>query len=227
MYLTNFLLYRIKIMNRLAHFRKKAGITQVNLADLAGTSGPTIGMLESGVRKLTVEWAEKLAPHLGCLAVELVFEDLQITKGSLTSVKVVGFVQAGDWREAIELPDDDQYTVNVPPDARFRDLEVFALEIRGDSMNLRYADKSLLICSRYDPVNDRLPVGKRVIVQRRSELGLIEATCKELIIDKDGKGWLKPESNNPAHSSIRFTQSDDGEDDTQIIAVVMASYQPE
>jgi SOS-response transcriptional repressor LexA len=214
-------------VNKIAHFRKKAGLSQVKLAELAGTSGQQVGRLELGVRKLNVEWAERFAPHLNCLAVELLFEDVEITKGSLTSVKCVGFVQAGDWREAVELPEDEQYTVNVPPDARFRDLEVFALEIRGDSMNLRYADKSLLICSRYDPVNDRLPVGKRVIVQRRSELGLIEATCKELIIDKDGKGWLKPDSNNPSHSSIRFTQSDDGEDDTQIIAVVMASYQPE
>jgi len=214
-------------VNKIAHFRKKAGLSQVKLAELAGTSGQQIGRLELGVRKLNVEWAERLALHLNCLAVELLFEDVEITKGSLTSVKCVGFVQAGDWREAVELPEDEQYTVNVPPDMRFRDIEVFALEIRGDSMNLRYADKSLLICSKYDPVNDRLPFGKRVIVQRRSEQGLIEATCKELIIDEDGKGWLKPDSNNPAHSSIRFTQNDDGEDDTQIIAVVLASYQPE
>ncbi len=50
-------------------------MTQVQLADRLSTSQPQIRRLEAGERRLTKEWAEKLAPHLGTTAAELMFGD--------------------------------------------------------------------------------------------------------------------------------------------------------
>jgi len=48
----------------LRQFRLSAGLTQAELARLAGTSQGQIGRLESGRRNLTVDWIGKLAPLL-------------------------------------------------------------------------------------------------------------------------------------------------------------------
>jgi transcriptional regulator with XRE-family HTH domain len=62
-------------MSRLKHFREQKGLTQSALADLAGTTQPQVQRLEAGERKLTREWATKLAPFLGVSAKELLFDE--------------------------------------------------------------------------------------------------------------------------------------------------------
>lgn len=59
-------------------YRDRAGLSQAKLADLAGTSQPQIKRLESGERKLTKEWAQRLAPHLGVSPERLLFPDKRI-----------------------------------------------------------------------------------------------------------------------------------------------------
>lgn len=63
-------------MNPLRGLRKKAKLSQQKLGDLAGTTQPTIQRLEKephekNYRKMTVHWAQKLAPHLGVLPIRL------------------------------------------------------------------------------------------------------------------------------------------------------------
>lgn len=52
-------------MSTVRELRQAAGLSQEKLAELAGTSQPQINKLETGQRKMTVDWAVKLAPHLG------------------------------------------------------------------------------------------------------------------------------------------------------------------
>jgi phage repressor protein C with HTH and peptisase S24 domain len=52
-------------MSTLRALRQAAGLSQERLADLAGTSQPQINKLETGQRKMTVDWAVKLARPLG------------------------------------------------------------------------------------------------------------------------------------------------------------------
>jgi len=59
----------------LRELREKNGMTQAVLAALAKTSPPQIARLEKGQRKLTKQWAERLAPHLGVSAVDLMFPE--------------------------------------------------------------------------------------------------------------------------------------------------------
>ena len=60
-------------MSIIKHLRETRGLTQARLAELAGTSQPQIRRLEAGERQLTKEWAERLAPHLGLSASDLMF----------------------------------------------------------------------------------------------------------------------------------------------------------
>lgn len=62
-------------MNQLRKFRLAKGLSQAKLAELVGTSQPQIKRLETGDRKLTREWAELIAPHLGTDAQSLIFGD--------------------------------------------------------------------------------------------------------------------------------------------------------
>lgn len=52
-------------MSQLRELRQAAGLSQEKLAEMAGTSQPQINKLEAGQRKMTVDWAVKLARPLG------------------------------------------------------------------------------------------------------------------------------------------------------------------
>ena len=58
--------------------RLSKGLTQLELAQLAKTSQPQIMRLEGSKRVLSKAWAERLAPHLGISAEELLFADQQL-----------------------------------------------------------------------------------------------------------------------------------------------------
>lgn len=55
--------------------REKIGLTQQQLADAVGTSQPQIRRLEAGERRLSKEWAERIAGHLNTTPEILLFGD--------------------------------------------------------------------------------------------------------------------------------------------------------
>lgn len=63
----------ISFMNMIKELREKIELSQAALAERVGTSQPQIKRLESGERKLTKEWAEKIAPHLNITPEALLF----------------------------------------------------------------------------------------------------------------------------------------------------------
>jgi transcriptional regulator with XRE-family HTH domain len=54
-----------RAMNRIKELRALKGLSQDKLAELAGTNSGQIARLENGQRKLSQEWMNRLAPHLG------------------------------------------------------------------------------------------------------------------------------------------------------------------
>lgn len=50
--------------NYLQSWREYRGLTQEKLAEMAGTTGSVISMLEAGERGLSAKWLRKLAPLL-------------------------------------------------------------------------------------------------------------------------------------------------------------------
>jgi transcriptional regulator with XRE-family HTH domain len=72
-------------MNRLMFFRKRLGITASELARRAGAQQPEIWRLERwpepGGRKMTREWADRLAKPLGVSPFQLLYSDLDEMMG--------------------------------------------------------------------------------------------------------------------------------------------------
>lgn len=207
--------------NRIKEFRDKLDLTQQQLADLVGTSNQQIGHLESGKRRLTADWMVRISKALDCAPADLMVEPSGV---DVTFVR--GAVQAGRWLEANEWDRGDWYSVFVPVPEEWRRMPKFGLEVRGNSMNRRYAEGSVVICVRLVDADLEPVPGHRYIVQRVDPGGLHEVTVKELRLDRSGRPWLWPDSDDPEHQEPIALDGKDG-DEVEILAVVVASVQPE
>lgn len=79
------------VENRLRELREAAGLSRSALATAASTSQQQIARLESGERKLTTQWAERLAPHLGVSALHMFVSEA--VRGSSPLSPVVGVIE--------------------------------------------------------------------------------------------------------------------------------------
>ena len=73
--------------NKIYALRKQNGLSQQELAERVGTTGQQIGHLESGRRKLTQDWMERLSVGLGCAPADLLGSALSTSKPSGPSPK--------------------------------------------------------------------------------------------------------------------------------------------
>lgn len=210
--------------------RRAKGLSMPKLATLANTSPQQIDRLEKGERKLTKEWALRLAPHLGITPEELLFGIVSKEKVtaaptiSVTHLKLLGYVEAGAWREVSQAADDPEQEVILPRDERFPKAAQFALEVRGDSMNAAkptaIAEGAKLRCVDFYESGLDLKTGQIVVVQRTRDGGhLIETTVKRVAILSD-RIELRPESTNPAHLPLIWNEATERSGETKVIAIV-------
>ena len=61
--------------NKLKELRKRRKLSEDKLAEAVGTGRSTIVKLQNGALPMTVEWAEKLAPALGCKPWDILRDD--------------------------------------------------------------------------------------------------------------------------------------------------------
>lgn len=140
---------------------------------------------------------------------------------------IKGQVKGGYFAEAWEVNEDEweRYTGRADVTAPVR--KRFGLRVVGDSMNEVYPPGTILDCVSRDPYEE-IPNGKRVIVRRKRIGDGIETTVKEYFCDQDGVEWLIPRSNNPAFQApFRCDQPGDDIETIEVIAIVVASIQPE
>lgn len=143
-------------------------------------------------------------------------------------INVVGIVEAGVWREALQWDADEIYQVSMPIPPAFAGLPVFALEVRGPSMNALYPNKSVVFCVRYLDVQREPSSGERVVVYRRNAGELMEATLKEFIVDDKGAKWLRPRSTHPDFQKPwRVHEGARDEHEFEVYALVIGSFRPE
>lgn len=183
-------------MSKITQLREALGYSQAKLADLAGTKQPTIGRLESGKMKLTKEWAERLAPHLGTTAEVLLFAPtnepiLEISArnygpGSTppfpyrdtmpNDLPVMGTAAGSHDRGAFKLGSDVIDWVRRPaPLAGTKDS--YALYVEGSSMEPQYFPGDLIFVNPTRPVK----LGDMVVVQWRDTEDGVEASIGVLI----------------------------------------------
>jgi DNA-binding XRE family transcriptional regulator len=164
--------YRIGMedFEHLRELRDRNGLTQKDLARLAGTTQPQINRLETGERPLTPQWAKRLAPHLGTTPVEIIFPEM--SKKPLT-LPIVGRVGASTDGEVLQESDHGPFgEITAPLGAKGTEAVV---EVGGHSMGIYAPDGSLILYdNRHDPPQENmlgevcvvgLPDG-RVLVKR-------------------------------------------------------------
>ena len=205
---------------------RAAGLNETFIRDLVENPG----------RSPRAENLAALAAVLGVSVQWLLTGEGELAQGATTSgdslsfmqtrsLLVRGVVAAGLWREAWDEADgvdpDDIERVHVPTPSGFERASLYALRVRGRSMDLEYPDGSIIIVC---PIGEiELRAHDHVVVLRRRS-GLTEATVKELVQLRDG-GWaLQARSTDPSFAAPWPFDPDAGVDEIEITAVVVGSY---
>ncbi|MDR6757814.1 phage repressor protein C with HTH and peptisase S24 domain [Mycoplana sp. BE70] len=206
-------------MSTIKDLREKQGLSQQQLADRVGTSQPQIKRLETGERKLTKEWAERLAPHLQTTALALMFElpsggtDTSPGVGSqnsdLPNAEIRGKVEGKGrkipvYGQAVGGIDGEflmngsvLYEVMAPP-VISHIRGAYAVQVSGDSMYPRYEDGEICFV---DPMR-RVRKGDYVIAQvHLEEHGPLLAYVKKFL--RHNAEELVLEQFNP-HKELKF-----------------------
>lgn len=193
------------------------------------------GLSETAVRDIfrgrskspRTQTVEALAKALGCIAIDLLGSPDLPASPLVKPIPVIGAVEAGAWKEALEWPETDWEYEPIPEDPRFLGLTRFGLAVRGRSMNEVYREGDIVICIPMIELNEPLVSGRRYVIYRHKS-GEIEATLKEYYEDMDGRNWLLPRSTDPAHKTpISFDDGDGKTTDVEIFARVTGVWSRE
>lgn len=197
--------------NGIARLRANKDWSYQNLADAVSdandgleTSKVQMMRLEKGIRKLSPEWIERLAKAFEVTNIEVLEDTPEYpnTPPGSASFPVIGYVQAGAWQSALEIPAEDQEHIALPVAGFPLKDRCFVLEVKGNSMNkAAIPEGAYLLCINLHDFPRDLRSGDRVITHRHNEAGEMEATVKELEIREDGAHWLWPRSDDPAHQA--------------------------
>lgn len=216
---------------RLKQARKKLFGSAQSAAEAFGWKFPTYRSHENGHRAFDQDEAKKygrayrVSPAWLLALTSEADDENFLAPGPTLYIK--GEVKGGHFAEAWEVQEDDweRYTgrADIAAPARKR----FGLRVVGDSMNEVYPPGTILDCVARDPYDD-IPNGKRVIVRRKRIGDGFETTVKEYFRDEHGIEWLVPRSRNPAFQApFRCDQPGDDIEAIEVIAIVVASIQPE
>lgn len=192
--------------NRIRELNKERGWDYDLLAEKLGTHPKTIGKLARGDAELTLTWMQRLARAYGIKPVEII--EKPTTAAGLRNVQVTGTVQAGSWADSHTFDPQDQTAVTVPNHPDYRNLDLYARRIEGESMNRVYAAGSIVVLSRLLQRPGEILVGKRYHV-RRTRGDLTEETIKTLVRASNGEYWLQPESDSPEFAAFAL-QGEEG-----------------
>lgn len=213
----------IPAMNQLRELREKAGLSQSALAERAGTSQPQIRRLEANQRKLTKQWAERLAPHLQVNAQDLLFSDSEGTTREVIGLPVIGRSRAGDWLD-ISIMDDwhEPEVIHVARDPRFPHAKQYALKTEGDSMSEIFPEGCFVTVVNFAESGLAFRPGMVVHVeQRMGGTSLVETTIKQI---SDDLKWLLPRSKNPVHKPLPIEGS--AATEIEVKGIVTGKWEP-
>lgn len=140
------------------------------------------------------------------------------------ALPVRGTVAAGIWAEAWDETDhlapEDIEHVQITPPPGYERTDLFALRVKGRSMDRDYLDGDILICC---PVSETDPREHDHVIAIRRRHNLVEATVKELLQLGRGRWALQARSSDPQFADP-WPINDDGDETPEIIGVVVGSY---
>lgn len=225
----DWLTVRLAELKALGRAKSKAGLAAALGMDATRISD----MVAQRRKRFTYSEVLKIAAYLEWQPAQVAMHvDPQIGEDDqIDLVWVLGTVEAGVWAEALEWPREDWKVAPVAKIPGHSAARQFGLEVRGPSMDELYPPGSIVVCVKLIDLGRDPRPGERVIVQRRSDLG-VEATVKELRQDEHGTYWLWPRSRHPEFQQpwkLQHNGEPDqaGVDGLQIVALVVGSYRPE
>ncbi|MBY4640759.1 S24 family peptidase [Gluconacetobacter entanii] len=162
----------------------------------------------------------------------------QLLPAVVEPIEVRGFVQAGAWRSALEIPVADRYEIMVPTKGPYSHLPRYGLEVRGDSMNKFFPNGTVVEVVNFSDIGRAPETGECVVVIRRDGPEM-EATLKLYQLTDDGNVVLWPKSTDPQwQQPIRLCHISDGQrhyrdfgdrsdgSDTETLALVIGAHLP-
>lgn len=217
--------------DRLALARKRAGYESAKLAaEAMGVPYATYAQHESKLRGIPAGRAERYGRFFRVAPEWLLYGHGDIEDSPAPTapfgmrqvtrmVPVVGDIQAGVFAEAM---DDFEEPEVIPVHlAGFEGAQLFALRVRGRSMDKHYPDGTMVIVCPAAEIGVR--EGDHVVVRRRRG-SLVETTLKEVVREK-GAIALWPRSTDPQFQDpIRLELVRDADEGPEIIGVVVSSY---
>lgn len=222
--------------------RDSRKLKAIDFAEAMATTVQQLRRLEVGERKLTIEWMDRAVAafkSLGHTDIErwMLLPEAQKLSAipspivEISGINVIGEVEAGVWREAVQWDDADVYQIPCAVPDKYAG-KAYGLRINGDSMNLSYPEGTIVIVVSIYNYDGEISSGKRVIVERCLKNGVCEATAKELeIINGHAKLW--PRSTNPKYQEpidIAWpyeTPQEIGLETVIIKGVIIGSYRSE
>lgn len=198
--------------------RLELKLSQNKLGEMVGYTQQAIQFIEKGTRGVDDDKIPLFAKALN-VSIDYLYGFTRAIK----TVHKIGFVEAGKWTEAVQLPESEWEEVNYAINDNLRDKDIFALGVRGNSMNKIFMpEKTTLIClsvsDYYEVVPGGVHNGDFVIAQRVDAAGKYESTVKRYNKLEDGTVILEAMSTDPRYSNI-VVGTDDCE--YKIIAVVI------
>jgi len=174
-------------------------------------------------RKPSFEAVAGIAQALGLSTSDFIIGP-SVAGGGKERIAVVGQVQAGSWREAVEWAQEDQYDIEVDP-SPVEGAARFGLEMLGVSMDKVIPPGSVLTCLKIDWHTPALkPIDGDIVIVERRRSGLFETTCKRLRILADGRLELVGESSRAEYEQPIYASAPDEEvvsdDGVDIVAIV-------
>ena len=186
--------------------RKELGITLEEIGGYVGVSKATVQRWETGgIANMRRDRIKKLSEILQ-LDAELLIGGEQDVKAGFVKIPLLGDVAAG-------VPITAQENVlgyEEVPQEWTENSTLFALKLKGDSMEPRMVSGDVVIVKKQPDVNS----GEVAIVMVGSE----EATCKKVVKHSDGMVLI---SNNTKYPPMFFTAKEVEELPVRIIGKVM------
>jgi len=212
------------VSDRLRRAREAAGFeTARAAADSIGIPTATYTQHENGIRGLPAGKARLYAHAFAVTPEWLLYGRGEMSGGTSEPVSparrvpVRGVVQAGAWSEVGVEEAPTEWTFLEAKE--YRRAQLFALDVRGPSMNRVFPDGSRVICAQ--PHEAGVRDGDYVAV-RRTRIGLVETTLKQLVVEPSGEILLYPRSTDPAYQApLTLERSPDSQEGPEIIGVVV------
>lgn len=207
--------------DRIRQARKKAGLSQTQLAAQVGVTRSAVVHWENGTNTPRRDVVESIASVTGVKSNWLETGIDEVGRQVFRGLFAVGEVAGGLWREgSVEFK---PIGVPVAPHPDYPEDWQRLYIVRGDSVNKVVADGEYIHCVDVSHSGISPQRGDLVVV-RRMEHGLAEYTAKRLM-QEDGVWFLRPESTDPNwQEDIDFN----GDDSTsiEITDVVIAKWSP-